>query len=271
MQPIFTRSAVRLTPMRLAGPTDAHWNVMMVPGGPGIGAESLAGLADCLPGNVNAWGVDLPGDGSNVQSEPYALWPGVLLEAASYLPNTIMLGHSTGGEYILAVPGIERFAAGIVLVSTAPDASWMPLFERMCLEHPLSGYAQALSAYSADPNLETLTALCVASAPWNAHTPDGLVRVTDLLGRMPYNAQSVAWSDANFDRNYKASWFPKETPTLILSGVQDRIVAQHLWDQPAYRAPHVCHARIEQAGHWPWLDQQAAVSAALGRYIQSLK
>ncbi len=64
----------------------------------------------------------------------------------------------------------------------------MPVFEQMCRDNPLPGYDDALAACAAHPNLETLTTLCVASAPWNAETPEGLARVTDLLGRMPYNA-----------------------------------------------------------------------------------
>jgi hypothetical protein len=36
-----------------------------------------------------------------------------------------MVGHSTGDEHILLFPEIAMHAARIVLVSTAPDASWM--------------------------------------------------------------------------------------------------------------------------------------------------
>jgi hypothetical protein len=211
MEDVFTRSRVRLSPMRLVGdPTDAL-NYMLAPGGPGIGSESLADLADCLPPNVNAWGVDLPGDGSNQHPDPYGMWPGVLAEAAAHFPSTIMLGHSTGGEYILSVPEIERHAAGIVLLSTAPDASWMPVFEQMCADNPLPGYNEALKAYVANPNLETVTALCVASASWNAATPNGLAKVTELLGRMRYNA-AVEWSAEHFDRTLQGEMVPAHPP-----------------------------------------------------------
>ncbi len=190
------------------------------------------------------------------------MWPGVLVEAASSFEHTVMVGHSTGGEYILSVPEIAAHASGIVLISTAPDASWMPAFERMCSDNPLPGYDDAAAAYTLHPNLETLTALCVASAPWNAASPEGLARVTDLLGRMPYNAAAVEWSAEHFDRTYKASWFPREIPALIVSGLQDRIVTQDLWDDDRYRSGNVRHARIDGAGHWPWLDRPEAVAGA---------
>jgi hypothetical protein len=72
----YTTAGIRLTPMRRVGALDEVMNDMLVPGGPDIGSESLADLAACLPNDVNAWGVDLPEDGSNVQPDPYGMWPG---------------------------------------------------------------------------------------------------------------------------------------------------------------------------------------------------
>ena len=214
---LYTRSGVRLTPMRPVARDAVVLNYMLVPGGPGIGSESLADLVDCLPAGANAWGVDLPGDGSNHHADPFGMWPGVLLEAASSFEHTVMVGHSTGGEYILSVPEIAAHASGIVLISTAPDASWMPRLRTDVLGQPSARLRgdDAAAAYTLHPNLETLTALCVASAPWNAASPEGLARVTGLLGRMPYNAAAVEWSAEHFDRTYKASWFPREIPALI--------------------------------------------------------
>lgn len=266
----FTPSGIRLTPMRPVATKAGTVNYMLVPGGPGIGSESLADLVGCLPDGANAWGVDLPGDGSNHHADPYGMWPEILVEAASAFSRTVMVGHSTGGEYILSVPEIARHASGIVLVSTAPDASWMPIFERMCADNPLPGYEEALAAYTADPRLATLTALCVASAPWNAATPEGLARVRDLLARMPYNAAAVEWSAEHFDRTYRAAWFPRDIPTLVVSGQQDRIVTQALWDDDRYQGGSVRHVRIEGAGHWPWLDRPEAVTVAFEAFAGTL-
>ena len=55
-------------------------------------------------------------------ADPYPLWPQVLLEAVNAVPHPVAVGHSTGGEYLLSVPGLEERLAGLVLVSTAPDA-----------------------------------------------------------------------------------------------------------------------------------------------------
>jgi pimeloyl-ACP methyl ester carboxylesterase len=50
----------------------------------------------------------------------------VLLEAVDAVLQPVAVGHSTGGEYLLSVLGLEKRIAGLVLVSTAPDCGWMP-------------------------------------------------------------------------------------------------------------------------------------------------
>jgi pimeloyl-ACP methyl ester carboxylesterase len=81
---------------------------------------------------------------------------------------------------------------------------------------------------------------------------------------------AVEWSAEHFDRTYRAAWFPRETPTLIVSGVQDRIVIQRLWDDPAYRGNNVRHVSIDRAGHWPWLDQPSTVASAFEAFASLL-
>jgi hypothetical protein len=93
----------------------------------------------------------------------------------------------------------------------------------MYRDNPVTGYDKALAAYTADRNLETLTAVCVACAPWNAQALEGLAKVTELLGGMPYNAVAVEWSAEHFDRTYRAAWFPQEILTPILSWMPDTI------------------------------------------------
>src|SRR5580693_3560729 len=92
----YTATGVR---MRLHTQRPQTLNWLLLPGGPGIGSESLNELADAMdvPGSI--WLVDLPGDGSNTarqQDDPYAGWPQVLLEAAEAVPDPVFVGHSTG-------------------------------------------------------------------------------------------------------------------------------------------------------------------------------
>lgn len=256
----FTPSGVRLR-QRHRRPGEHSW--LLLPGGPGLGSESLHELADALdvPGEI--WMVDLPGDGSNPSdaADPFARWPDVLIEALDVLPSCVYVGHSTGGMYLLSVPALEARLAGLALVSSAPDAGWRPAFAAMVARHPLPAVDEATRAYEADPSDDRLRALAVASAEWN-FAPSSVARGRELLARMPYNRAAVDWSARAFDDTYRATWWPRALPTLILGGAADRIVDQSLWSRPELQGPHVLHRTIPDAAHFTWMEQPAAVAAA---------
>ncbi len=261
--PIFTPSGVRLR-RRAARPGPLNW--LFLPGGPGIGSESLQELVEALdvPGSV--WLVDLPGDGSNrnapdASADPFAQWPQVVVEAAKALPNVIFAGHSTGGMYLLATPEIEAHLVGLALLDTAPDCGWFARYVKMTQADPLPAVEAAAVVYDADRRDENIAAIAVASAPWN-FSPEGLAAGRDLLGRMPYNSAAVDWSDAHFDHIYEARWWPSAIPTLILAGDEDRIVWQGGWDQPRFAGDHVQRRGIPGAGHFPWIEDPEAVRMA---------
>ena len=267
----WTPSGVRLR-RRTERPGPLNW--LFLPGGPGIGSESLQELVDSadLPGT--AWMVDLPGDGSNTDppgapADPYTLWPQVLGEAVDALPNPVYVGHSTGGMYLLSTPELEFGLAGLVLVSTAPNSSWLPEFVAMTEHHPLPAVAVAAEAYEKEPTDEHLAAIAVASAAWN-FGPHCVDTGRDLLARMPYNGRAVAWSDANFDHTYTATWWPATLPTLIISGSDDRIVTQRLWDDDRYRGQHVTRAIIDGGAHFAWIENPAAVRHALQQFAHDV-
>ncbi|HEY4029071.1 MAG TPA: alpha/beta hydrolase [Caulobacteraceae bacterium] len=259
----FTRSGVRLR-RHSTRPGVLNW--LLLPGGPGIGSESLQDLADALqvPGTI--WFVDLPGDGSNrsapgAPADPFSVWPGAVVEAAQALPNPVFAGHSTGGMYLLDTPDLAPLLRGLALLDTAPDARWHPRFVEMTQAHPLPEVGAASAVYEADRRDENIAAIAVASAPWN-FTPAGLEPGRGLLARMPHCSAAVDWSDAHFDHVYAARWWPTHIPILRLAGAQDRIVSQDGWRQPRFSTPNVIDRLIPDAGHFPWIENPGAVRAA---------
>ena len=260
MEELRTETGVRLR-LRARRPGRLNW--LFLPGGPGIGSESLFELITAVEVPGACWAVDLPGDGSNITAagNPYERWPQVLLEAAAAVERPVFVGHSTGGMYLLSTPELEHELEGLVLVSTAPDASWLPAFVAMTAQDPLPAVVEATERYEAEPSDERLKDIAVASAPWN-FTAEGVEAGARLLARMPYNRAAVDWSAANFDDTYESTWWPRELPTLIVSGGEDRIVTQHLWDEPRFQGPHVVRREIEGGGHFPWIERPDAVRAA---------
>lgn len=255
----FTRNGVRLRRWTTR-PGDINW--LFLPGGPGIGSESLIGLIEAarLPGVT--WRVDLPGDGSNLaDADAYSLWPKVLVEAAQALPNCVYTGHSTGGAYLLSTPELVSHVLGIALVSTAPDASWYARYLQMTKDHPIPAMDWAEARFAEHPDNSTLRDLAVESAPWNFE-PGFVEEGKHMLRGMPYNLAAVNWSDEHFDHTYEKQWWPRELPTLIISGERDRIVAQDLWHGPEFGQPNVRRFVIDGAGHFPWFENPSAVRDA---------
>lgn len=267
----WTPSGVRL---RLHRCHDGDVNWLFLPGGPGIGSESLRELVDAVAVPGHSWLVDLPGDGSNTDApgapaDHYRLWPQVLLEAAQAVDRPVYVGHSTGGEYLLATAALAGVLEGIALISTAPDASWMPVYEEMTINNPLPGVAEATARYDADPTNENLRELAVQSAPWNFQ-PGSLTTGAELLARMPYNSRAAQWSDRHFDRDYELAWWPTTLPTLIVSGSADRIVTQTLWRPNRFHADNVLWSVIPEAGHFPWIERPDAVRDAFAQLAQRI-
>ena len=267
----FTPSGVRLR-KHSARPGDLDW--LLLPGGPGIGSESLTELAEALdvPGTI--WLVDLPGDGSNrnppgAPADPFSVWPQVFVEAAQAVPNPVPVGHSTGGMYLLATSELEGLACGLALLDTAPDASWHPRFVAMTKRHPLPAVEAAAAIYEQDRRDESIAAIAIASAEWN-FAPGSVETGRALLARMPYNSAAVDWSDTHFDHVYRAAWWPGTLPTLVMAGEDDRIVWQGGWADGRFHAPNALFRTIPAGGHFPWIENPAAVRAAFADLAEAI-
>ncbi|MGW1790282.1 alpha/beta fold hydrolase [Streptomyces tubercidicus] len=268
----WTASGVRL---RRVSSGDGRGNWLFVPGGPGMGSESLHGLVAAAQVPGAAWLVDLPGDGSNrglpaIPADPYSHWPGALAEAAQALDEVVMVGHSTGGMFLLSVPELAAHLRGLALISSAPHAGWRPAFARYAQDHPLPDVDAAAERYARQPDDRTLRALTLAAAPWN-FSPSASAEGRALLTGLPYCHDAVAWADAHFDDDYRARWTPRDLPTLIVSGDRDHIVDQRLWqDEPGFQGPHLLHRRIADAGHFPWIENPDAVRTAFADFADRL-
>ena len=81
---------------------------------------------------------------------------------------------------------------------------------------------------------------------------------------VPVNAGAPRpWADAHFDDTYRARWAPRSIPTLIVSGAQDGVVDQRLWQQEAaFTGSNILHRQVEGAGHFPWVENPEAIRAA---------
>lgn len=249
------------------------FNWLFLPGGPGLGSESLSGLTSQLrlPGTI--WHLDLPGDGSNTTSnnaEYFSRWSDALVEAVQSLDRVILVAHSTGGMYALATARLEGLLNGLVLMDSAPDSSWQQMFMDYVSEHPIDRLKELEQQYIACPNNDTLKKMVLASISYSFLT-DGLNNDLSFLDDLPYNHETCDWSAQNFDSTYKYKWIPEKIPTLIFAGDKDRITPLTLFrDLNEFQHDNILIKTISNSGHFPWIDNLDEVKSVFLEYCRML-
>jgi len=266
---LWTKLKARLQLVHTAPGKNYNW--LFLPGGPGLGSESLNGLAEMLqlPGTV--WHVDFPGDGSNTttdDAEYFSHWSAALIEVTSALENVILVAHSSGGMFALATPELEKNITGLVLMDSAPDASWQQFFAQYVKENPLTETEKWQTIYDKDPSNETLRQLTIACAPYFS-TKNSLQKIILLLQSLPFNYKTHLWAATHFDQTYQAKWVPKTIPTLIFAGDQDHITPLKLFlDSHDFQRENILIREIDNASHFPWLDNPEKIKQIFEEYCQ---
>lgn len=248
------------------------YNWLFLPGGPGLGSESLAGLTGALDLPGTMWHVDLPNDGSHVISNDnyyFEQWPAALVEAVKAFNNVILVAHSTGAMYALATPELKNLLKGIVIMSSAPNAQWQIDFSVYVEQNPLPDAQEWLKIYTEHPTNAHLKQLTLASIPYVMGK--GPAKDFSFFETLPYNAKACEWSARNFDSTYQAQWVPDTMPTLIIAGEYDRITPLRLFlDAQEFHYPKSMMRMIKNGGHFPWIDTIDGVRSVFLEYCDRL-
>ncbi|MEO8963787.1 MAG: alpha/beta hydrolase [Gammaproteobacteria bacterium] len=251
----------------------ANYNWLFLPGGPGLGSESLSTLTKNLklPGTI--WHLDLPGDGSNNtlnDEQHFARWSDALCEAVSTVKNVILVAHSTGGMYALATPKLEKMLIGLVLMDSAPDSSWQKQFVQYAQTHPIKKSNKLQIKYAKKPNNTLLKKITIMLAPYS-FTKKGLPKDISLLKALPFNYKTCEWSAKRFDQTYQAKWVPKKIPTLILAGENDNIIPLSFFiKSKQFKRKNITIREIKNAGHFPWIENPKLVQTVFNEYSSEL-
>jgi pimeloyl-ACP methyl ester carboxylesterase len=260
----WTQSRARLRLIYSSEVRNLNW--LFLPGGPGLGSESLLPLLKILQLPGKLWLLDLPGDGSNTtsnNSESFKSWPTALVEAARSFDHVVLVAHSTGGMYALSLPELEKHLEGLVVLDSAPDATWQALFAEIIKKHPVPGLQALQENYEKNPSNESLKALTLASAPY-LFTKRGQTRGIESLLSLPYNYETCQWSEKHFDRTYQAKWVPQKIPALIMAGEEDIVTPLQLFEKEnRFYQDNITFKSIKNAGHFPWIENPSAIAKAL--------
>ena len=253
--------------------SEVNW--MFVPGGPGFGSEALSGLTqlikDKIPGVI--WHFDFPNDGSNILQDKSILnWHISLTQAINALDKVILVAHSTPGMFVQTMPELENVLHGLVLIGSAPDASWQNSFGEYCKTNRDPMIVEAENNYTENPNNETLRKLLISAAKNCFVTEKSLLEGRELFRRIPINHCANELVSKIFDsENYKATWVPQKVPTLITTGSNDHITPLSLFtDNKMYQSDNILIKEISGAGHYPWFENPNEVVHAFLEYFRKL-
>jgi pimeloyl-ACP methyl ester carboxylesterase len=272
-QPVWTNSKARLLFQRAPLSGRNHW--LFMPGGPGLGSESLLDLTQDLQLPGSLWHIDLPQDGSNrIADYEISLksWQDALLESVQVFERPILVAHSFGAMLALTIPKLGDHLKGLVLLNTAPSSKWIATSRALMHKHNLPDPSAVKKRYKDNPSdagLKQFT-LDEATLPY-FFTRKGQIRGKVLLEALPFNHLSYDWVGTQFHPNYQATWIP-ECPTLIIGSEYDYLTPLDLfYESTQFLRSNITFAHIPNAGHFPWIENFIDVQKALKHFHTQLK
>lgn len=235
-----------------------------VGGGKSFWAPQLDALSDAGT-RVVAW--DMPGYGDSATVAPYTFEAlagalGRLLDRLA-ARRVVLIGHSMGGMVALeAMAQFPERIAGLVLSATSPafgkaDGEWQRAFLRQRLE-PLE---QGKSMADIAPALVRGMVAPQADAA-------AVERAIEVMSAVPADTYRAALHAlVSFDR--RALLPSIAVPTLALAGDVDGVAPPTVLEKMAAKISGARYHCVARAGHLVSLEQPAAFSDAVARFVRT--
>ncbi len=252
--------------------------VVLAPGGPGLGAETLADLP--IPRHCKCLSA---GSACNPGDDPIALQTVRLIElisAAASSGNVILIGHSAGAwSAIRAASQMSVHLAAVVLIAAQlRNRIDQPalLKERLrMLDEPSRKYARRAQSLSpAKLSLEEPALLDLLIADMALTLPaTGPAQQNFLdLCRRSWNLQAVRELLARPTDDDLATLVRQiQTPILVINGEQDPWAGAASAKEIGAAAGNCTVETIPGAGHAPWLDNPDRVATLLTRIVDETR
>ena len=214
----------------------------------------LDGLADI----ARVVAPDLPGHGPlGGRGKPsvaaHAEWLGAFLETLGEEPP-VLVGHSMGGA-VAQIFALARPAglAGLILIGTGARLRVLARIVDLLRQHP--GEGQSL----------------IRDLSFGAAAPRECVDLVDRVLRegVPLVTFGDYLACDRFDVRDRIAGI--RTPTLVVTGAEDRLTPLRYGRFLAERIPGARLLEIPGAGHFPQLEQPVAVNAAIRGFLTELR
>jgi pimeloyl-ACP methyl ester carboxylesterase len=209
---------------------------LFLPGGPGLGSESLEALVEILDLPGSLYLVDFPGDGSNPTPLIPEHWKENLILLVQSFPKVRLVAHSFASLFVLTCPELEPYLDRLVLISASPKK----------LTHHKPGPVILKEYFLSRLHLYVM--------------PETVERAKKLFENLPYKEAAFLWGRDQFHPHFSPTFVPQQVPTLIFTGDQDQITPISSFDGTPYlKRPNITIRSIPGASHFPWLEKPAEV------------
>ena len=246
-------------------------------GGPGLDSSYFRPYLEPLADHLQLYFVDLRGSGRALRLPPseYTIEGMVAdLEELRKKENhekIILLGHSFGGflslEYTLRFP---RHVAGLILVSTAADTSFVDEFQKNIDRMPAVAKAQRdfLVSKRTDADFKELMR---RSLPVYFHDPVA-ANADAILERMHCGADVYAELKKNYLPYYSVEKKLKEikVPTLVIAGENDLVVPPRFSKQLADGIVGSTFVTIPNSGHFPFVEGKKKFCQFVRKWLEGV-
>jgi pimeloyl-ACP methyl ester carboxylesterase len=256
---------------KIKSPLKKH-TIVALPGGPGLGADTLAGLEE-LANSFNVFLVDPPGTGGKKLVERptyddllYENW----LEVCSVQGSKILVGHSFGGiqavDIFLKDP--TQFSA-IILVAAPFSPETFAGMDKQYQKLITPGLKASEDNFYKNPTDENYAnwfskycSLCFIDS--NIDRGARLFRSDNISGESFMGASDEMTK--RYDELVKMKNY--EVPKLFISGEKDLLVLPELSKKDA-EAGGFKFEIIDNAGHFVFFDQPLKVHDSITQFINS--
>jgi pimeloyl-ACP methyl ester carboxylesterase len=260
------------TPVLEAGPPDSPEAVVFVHGNPGASADWRALVASTGARGLRAVAWDAPGFGRATAAagfeqsvEAHAAFLGQAIDALG-IERAHVVAHDFGGPWALrwAAARPDRFASAVLICTGAlPGYRWHAL-ARIWRTPAVGELFMATTTRAGFRGLLRRGQHRPLPRPFVDRMYDDFDRATRRAVLDLY--RSVPDVGAAGDE-LAAALAPLDRPALVLWGRGDPYLGVEHAERQRAAFPHAEVRVLDDAGHWPFVDQPAAVADALGEFL----
>jgi pimeloyl-ACP methyl ester carboxylesterase len=255
-------------------PGDKALNWAFLPGGPGVDSKYLIDLINTLHMPGNYWLIDLPDNGTNIQNkdlspERFENWGGYLVDALTRFENPVLVGHSFGGYLPLFCPELESVLAGFVILNSTPTLH-SEIFANIAQEHHLPSLEDAQALFVKNKNTQALQSLYVLESEYFFAPEYREKGINQIIKKLEFSIPAEYWWYTQGVKFYsQITWVPQKIPTLIIGGSNDYITPLAVFENDnRFKRGNITLHLLEDAGHFPWLEQPNSLNESLMRFTK---